>query len=244
MPGLIGRNMKLATGGRRPRSAASPVLDAGSGAGYGSMMLADAGAARVDGIDLSDEAVADARLRAGPSVEFTVGDVRDLPFPADTFDVVVCFEAIEHVEGREAALDEFVRVLRAGGLLILSSPNRDVYPPGNPHHVYEYTPAELSSELGARFRHVQLWRQKPWLASLILDDTDSASRSTDTELTVQSTKIAAAEPGDEVYTLAVASDGALPRMHGAADLRATSRSSARPEERRISSRAYAQWSKR
>jgi 2-polyprenyl-3-methyl-5-hydroxy-6-metoxy-1,4-benzoquinol methylase len=84
----------------------------------------------------------------------------DLPFDDDSFDVVVCFEAIEHTGDTERTLDQLARVLRPNGLLFVSSPNPAVYPPGNPFHLNEETPAELLRKAAGRFAQVRLFRQQ------------------------------------------------------------------------------------
>ena len=194
------------------------VLDAGCGVGYGSLILARAGATRVVGADLDAEAIDDARFRAGPEVEFVVADLESLPFPPESFDVAVCFETIEHVADRDRALDELKRVLRPSGVLIISSPNRGVYPPGNPHHVHEYEAAEFHAALAGRFRNVALRRQHAWLASLITDDAGLLARELEAPVEAAVHKLAAVPPGSELYTLAVATDGTLPDPAGVAVL--------------------------
>jgi SAM-dependent methyltransferase len=182
------------------------VLDAGCGVGYGAEMMARAGASRVVGIDLSPEAIAAASERAGEVAEFQVGDVRDLPFDEGSFDLVVCFEVLEHLEDPEPAITVLKDVLREGGLLIASSPNRGVYPPGNPHHLHEFTLEELRDALTARFANVVLMRQHPWLASLI----DTGALASPGEEPV---KASVARAGQEVdawtYVVALASDSAI-----------------------------------
>ncbi len=198
--------------------AGREVLDAGCGVGYGAEMLAEAGASRIVGLDVSPEAVEDAVFRAGAIGQFEVGDLERMPFAPRSFDVVVCFEAIEHVNRGELALDELRRVLRPDGLLILSSPNRHVYLPGNPYHVHEYTPSELHAALTQRFRHVALYRQHPWITSLITDDAGLGARSSAVEIASSVRKVVGAAPGEELYTLAVAGDAPLPSMQGTAVL--------------------------
>ena len=104
------------------------------------------------------------------SVRLQAGDIRSLDFEDDGFEMVVCFEVIEHVEDPSVVFDELVRVLAPGGLLLVSSPNRGVYPPGNPHHLHEFTSAELEAELAARLGHVQLVRQRDYIVSAVLSD--------------------------------------------------------------------------
>jgi SAM-dependent methyltransferase len=182
------------------------VLDAGCGTGYGSDILAAAGARRVVGIDVSEEAIAEARLRSEEDpVELMVASLHELPFAEDSFDLAVCFEVIEHIDRRDQALLELRRVLRPGGVLAISSPNRGVYPPGNPHHVHEYRATEFREALAAVFPFVRVYRQSPWLAAAVLDDDESQATGAEDELTTRVIKIAAVEPGEEMFTLALAS---------------------------------------
>jgi 2-polyprenyl-3-methyl-5-hydroxy-6-metoxy-1,4-benzoquinol methylase len=186
------------------------VLDAGCGIGYGSNMLAEAGAAEVQGVDIAEPVIEAAAQGAGPGVIFTTGDVAALDLDADTFDLVVCFEVIEHVEDTDAVLDELARVLAPGGLLLISSPNRDRYVPGNPHHRYEFLPDELKAALERRFERVRLLRQHDWLASAILEDGAFAGFGDAPIEGLDVRKLVGHEPGAETYTLALASDHELP----------------------------------
>jgi SAM-dependent methyltransferase len=142
------------------------VLDAGCGVGWGTTLLLDAGALAAVGVDIADEAVVDAQRRA-PQASFVRGDLRSLPLGDDTFDLVVCFEAIEHIEEPRRGLDELARVLAPGGTLLVSSPNPHVYPAGNPYHVHEFTPDELADELSERFATVAPWHQYGLFASVV-----------------------------------------------------------------------------
>jgi ubiquinone/menaquinone biosynthesis C-methylase UbiE len=188
------------------------VLDAGCGVGYGTALLARSGAKRAVGVDASAEAVDLARTRSDTGAEFRVADIRKLPFDEASFDLVTCFEAIEHVEQPGAALTEFARVLNPEGLLLISSPNRIVYPPGNPHHVHEFEPEELREALSKRFSQVVLLRQHDWLCSLV--GSDNLARQADPIQTssVQLGKLTALEPGREAFTVALASNGPLPPL--------------------------------
>ncbi|MGA2320243.1 MAG: class I SAM-dependent methyltransferase [Solirubrobacteraceae bacterium] len=187
------------------------VLDAGCGTGYGTEILAGAGAQRVVGIDRSHEALEDARSSfSGSAREFSLADLHQLPFEDSTFDLAVCFEVIEHVEDQQQAITELRRVLRPGGLLAISSPNRDVYPPGNPHHTHEFVPEELAQVLTSEFANVKLYRQSAWLAAAILNDEQSRAVGIEAELMLRVVKIGSVEPGDEVFTVALASNGELP----------------------------------
>jgi SAM-dependent methyltransferase len=180
------------------------VLDAGCGEGYGGRILSNVGGAtRYVGVDLDPEAVARARDAYGLDgrVELAVADVTALPFEDASFDLVTCFETIEHVAEQQKVVSELARVLREDGLLLISSPNRDVYPPGNPHHVRELTPAELEQLLSGSFSDVILFRQHNWLVSAVLDD-EAFSGSGEDRLDLDAIKLQGLAPGQELYTLA------------------------------------------
>jgi SAM-dependent methyltransferase len=182
------------------------VLDAGCGTGYGSRILAGGEATRVVGVDIAPVAVTES---AGSGIEFVAGDVRDLPFELGDFDVIVCFEVIEHIDERERAMAEFKRVLGPAGLLLLSSPNRAAYPSGNPHHVFEYLPEELRAEVRSHFANVAAFRQDAWLASSICAGGGvDAGECRDLEVVFPSDR----EPGSEPFSIVAASDGQLPSI--------------------------------
>jgi SAM-dependent methyltransferase len=148
------------------------VLDVACGAGYGSALLAHK-CQRVTGVDISADAIEHAKVRyaALASLEFRQGDCAALPFPDASFDAVVSFETIEHIEAQERFLDEMGRVLRPEGLLILSSPNRPEYSErrgfANPYHVRELDRAELASLLEPRFPHARWFGQRMSFFSLV-----------------------------------------------------------------------------
>jgi SAM-dependent methyltransferase len=180
------------------------VLDAGCGVGYGSSILAQAGATRVVGVDLDADAVTATNAAGDRRVEAVQGDVRQLPFGDGEFDVVVCFETIEHIEEGEVALREFRRVLDPAGLLVVSSPNRGVYPPGNEHHVHEYTPGELVAAVEALFPAVRRIRQHAWVATT-LTPSDQPPQALE--------QIEQLAPDDEIFTL-VMGGAELPALEG------------------------------
>ncbi|WP_171056080.1 methyltransferase domain-containing protein [Paenibacillus sinopodophylli] len=132
------------------------VLDAACGAGYGSEMLKRSGAAEVIGVDVDLASLELAkRDYGGTDISFVEGDVLALPFGDASFDVVVSFETIEHVASGADWIKESARVLKEGGLFIVSTPNRTVTNtpiyfeelPFNQHHRFEYRTAELIGEL-------------------------------------------------------------------------------------------------
>jgi ubiquinone/menaquinone biosynthesis C-methylase UbiE len=192
------------------------VLDAGCGLGYGTALLANAGASTVTGVDVAAAVVEVARGRVPAGVELVEGDVHELPFPDGSFDAVVCFEVIEHVEDSARVIGELARVLAPGGVLLVSSPNRDVYVPGNPHHVHEFTPEELRAALQERLAEVRLVRQHQWIASAVLGDEAHAADGLELLPGLRAHKAAGVPAGEETYTIALASDHPLPDVSPAA----------------------------
>lgn len=186
------------------------VLDAGCGVGWGSRILHMSGAASVIGVDVDAGALADARRRV-PGVEFVLGDLAKLPFQDARFDLVTCFEAIEHVADPRAVLDELRRVLAPGGVVFVSSPNPCVYPAGNAFHVHEFEPEELRVELARRFTRTRLWLEHAHLAATV--------SSVDATPVVDARKVLMlVHPSVDttVYGIVVASDDDLPDLRGVA----------------------------
>ena len=131
-----------------------------------------------------------------------------LPAELGEFDVIVCFEVIEHTDEPDRVLDQLAGALRPNGILVISSPNRDVCPPGNPYHKHEFRPEELAEALAARFPHVRILRQHDWLAAGIFEDADFARLDA---LRVPVAKAVAGEPGTEpLLRSPVASASLLP----------------------------------
>jgi SAM-dependent methyltransferase len=200
-----------------PLAAGKDVLDAGCGVGWGSARLADAGARSVVGVDLDELSLENARQRSDQAT-FVRGDLLSLPFEDGSFDLVVSFETIEHVQQPDRAIDELRRVLRDGGLVAVSTPNRGVYPEGNPFHLHELTSQELEQLLRARFRNAVVFRQRNVLASLLSDDEGHALVDPTVALEARVLKVAPARKNDELFAVAIASDGELPTMRSVAAL--------------------------
>lgn len=134
------------------------VLDVACGTGYGAPILRESGARRVVSADLSHDA-----LRFGLG-RYDLGAVQanavGLPFRSRVFDAVVSLETVEHVSDAIGFLEEVRRVLRDGGLLLLSTPNRSLSTGGNPYHVQEFTLNELRRLLkAAGFELSSVWGQ-------------------------------------------------------------------------------------
>lgn len=145
------------------------VLDISCGTGYGSKILHDGGASKVFGVDISSEAINFALSKyKGDGLDFRVGDILNIDFPDNYFDIAVCFETIEHVKNQEKALSELLRVLKPDGLLVISSPNRKLTssgksledPPNNPYHFIEYSTEEFISTLRNNVEILEVYGQR------------------------------------------------------------------------------------
>jgi ubiquinone/menaquinone biosynthesis C-methylase UbiE len=102
-----------------PRRSTLDALDAGCGTGFLSFELAGRGH-RVTGIDFAPAMLAEARRKAaerGVSIRFEEGDAEQLPFAPGSFDLVVSRHVLWTLPHPEAAIDEWIRVLRPGGRL-------------------------------------------------------------------------------------------------------------------------------
>lgn len=129
------------------RCAGLDVLEAGCGEGYGADLIADV-AARVVAVDYDEATVAHVRARY-PRVEVHHGNLAELPLADASVDVVVNFQVIEHLWDQGQFVRECLRVLRPGGTLLMSTPNRITFSPGrdtplNPFHTRELNAAELT----------------------------------------------------------------------------------------------------
>jgi len=146
-------------------AAGKRVLDAGCGTGYGSAELAQSAAA-VTGVDISADAIEYASASYPiPGLRFLESSCTAMPMPAESFDLVVAFEVIEHLTDYRALLTECARVLTREGLLIVSSPNKRYYAETraatgpNPFHEHEFEAAEFVRELQYVFPNVRLLLQ-------------------------------------------------------------------------------------
>jgi len=108
------------------------LLDVGCGGGQSAIRLKDLYPhLRITGIDLSDDMIASARLRAqhrGSAIQFEVADAQALPFPDGSFDVVYSFGSAKHWPDPVKGLGECWRVLKGGGELLVADATSDATP--------------------------------------------------------------------------------------------------------------------
>ena len=141
------------------------VLDIACGTGFGTDIIAGKTRGKVIGGDIAANAIEECRSRwSKGNLEFRVLDGTKLDFPDQFFNKIVSFETIEHTGQYRKMVAEFARVLKPGGELILSTPNREVSSPDgvivNPFHIQEFTYDELKQILEASFSRVELTGQR------------------------------------------------------------------------------------
>lgn len=102
-------------------------LDVGSANGALVFELVKNGAKKMYGIDLAEEFIKKstetAKKRKISNVEFKEADAKELPYPDNFFDFVICTEVLEHVPDFRVAIEEIERVLKPGGQFVITTPN-------------------------------------------------------------------------------------------------------------------------
>jgi SAM-dependent methyltransferase/septal ring factor EnvC (AmiA/AmiB activator) len=170
--------------------AGARVLDLASGSGHGSAMLRAAGA-DVTALDIDPTSA----RRAAPAV-CASGD--RLPFADESFEAVVCFETIEHLDEPQALVAEIHRVLERGGVALLSTPDRSLYTDlvgnQNPYHVSELTREEFRDVLSEQFGHVAVYGQSVWAGSWISLLDEEEERGDERAVSIQHAEVQREEP--------------------------------------------------
>ena len=135
------------------------VADIACGLGYGTRMLAEAGAARAVGMDVCAHAIRyAAKLHAHPKAAFLCASAYEPPCASASFDVIVSFETIEHLPDDAPLVRAFARLLRPEGRLIVSTPNQWPLTVA-PYHTREYDRAAFERVLEPCFRIDALYNQ-------------------------------------------------------------------------------------
>lgn len=157
------------------------VLDLASGEGYGSFMLSE-DAKEVVGVEIDKHAVEHASKKyRKDNLKFIQGSILDIPIDGkNIFDLVVCFEAMEHVDDHKKLFSEIKRLLKSDGVLIISTPNKITYADltnyNNPFHINELYFVDFKELLSYYFSNMSIFGQRVYVGSHIwpLDSVGSA----------------------------------------------------------------------
>lgn len=127
--------------------ASKTLLDVGAGWwGAAQYAVANGYPGRYIALDFSEEARR-RTLEIVPTLDYRIGDARDMPFADGSFDVVSCGELIEHMEDVPAFVSELVRVCKPGGKVIISTLIAEcdaALAHGEyPEHLWQFTPNDL-----------------------------------------------------------------------------------------------------
>ena len=129
------------------------VLEIGCGWGRGLELLTKA-ARHYTGIDKNAELISSLSAEY-PTATFKAASIPPLPFADNTFDFIVTFQVIEHIENDDLFIKEAHRVLKPGGKLLLTTVNKTFSLTRNPWHVREYIATELQALMGRYFKIVE-----------------------------------------------------------------------------------------
>jgi len=193
------------------------VLDLASGEGYGTFILSK-NADYVIGVEIDGSAVTHAiKTYKKENIEFREGSILKIPIEGEKkFDVIVCFEALEHVKEHDTLFIEIIRLLKDDGILIISTPNKQIYTDDtgyqNPFHQKELYYSEFSDFLKKYFLYSYLFGQRVFSGSSISPTTVNAPNSWSEFFIEQDKNHFTFTRDDEKiskYFIAIASNGVL-----------------------------------
>ncbi len=148
------------------KAAGKSVLDIGCGVGYGSQLIARSGALGVTAFDISKEAIGHAQqFYPHPNLQFDVASAEDFAF-SKQFDLIICFELIEHLHHQHQAIERIASALTFDGLLFISTPQprrgaRSAF------HARELSHLDFSNLLSCYFPYVEWFFENNHFASLV-----------------------------------------------------------------------------
>jgi SAM-dependent methyltransferase len=163
------------------------------------------------GVDISQQAIDHAR-RTYPNlrnIEFQVGSCTAIPSPDAVFDVAVSFETLEHIAEQEQFMAELARVLKPGGMLLVSCPNKAEYTDKrgtkNEFHVKELYRDEFAALVAGRFPHSTWYGQKPTFYSVIAPENATRTSGELVEVSEKAPDRGAAHLASPLYFIVAAS---------------------------------------
>jgi len=156
------------------------VLDIACGSGYGTKILATAGASEAVGVDCDAETIHRNRaLTCSGNLIYREGEAINIPAKDREFDVVVSFETIEHLSAtdQDKFVFELARVISDDGLVFVSTPNLTVFGNKNPYHIKELTRSEFQEILKKYFPFAVILEPGNGIVSFIRPTGDQEIKS-------------------------------------------------------------------
>jgi len=158
-------------------SGASTILDVGCGEGFTiERLLKMDGHLPIQGLDSDLPALLQAK-EGCPQSLFQMGDIRWLPFAAESFELVLCLEVLEHLPDPLTALQELGRI--SSRHCLISVPNepffmlanflrgKNIRARGNdPEHLHNWTAAQFIGMVGDHFQVERVFYPFPWVLAL------------------------------------------------------------------------------
>ena len=150
------------------------VLDIASGEGYGSNLLSKY-AKNVFGVDIDEASIEAAKAKyKSENLAFKLGQADLIPLGENSVDVVISFETLEHHDKHEEMMKEIKRVLRADGIVIISTPVKRYFSgenkSKNPFHLKELNSHEFKELINRHFTNTQFYFQNMFKGSLIISE--------------------------------------------------------------------------
>lgn len=141
-----------------PYVAGQKVLEIGPHDGHGTEVLIPY-VSSIIGLDINLQLITQAKNKL--SIPFVLADGQHIPIESESFDACIAFQLIEHVKNDRVLLVELRRILRPGGLLLLSTPQKNTrllssQKPWNPEHVREYDEDEWCELMSSAFRQFEV----------------------------------------------------------------------------------------
>jgi SAM-dependent methyltransferase len=172
----------------------------------------------VIGVDIDERTVSHAQMKyKSENLEFKIGSATNIPIDvANTFDVVVSFETIEHLddESQQAFIKEIKRMLKPLGLFIVSTPNRLTYSEipqyVNEFHKKEFYESEFETFMKGYFQKVIIVGQKIQASSYIWPKNENTGMMVEYNLTNAGGEFSSSfGTKDMTYIIAICSDREL-----------------------------------
>lgn len=131
----------------------SRVLDVGCGAGHLMALLKERKACEVCGIDISGVAI---KALAGKGFEGKVAVLPDIPYPENYFDAVTATEVLEHLYHPEKTVRSIARILKPGGKIFISVPDKSKFPDDEYEHIQSFSHRSISKLLSPCFVNIKI----------------------------------------------------------------------------------------